>query len=428
MATFNTTPNPCPFNWYSADPAFQADADRVVTFVMRRLGEDFLSVELTKKMVYAAFEEATMLLNANIIEYQAKSNLTSLLGTPTGSIDPNTGLPAVGTVNFTDTYIYPSLDWLNRQAEPYLASIGYGQSQDTYSGSINISASRQDYDLYTELIDQNGVPLSEYSFSGSSPMRVVEVYHFAPSNFMFNSNFYGQTGGGGFGVGTVGNYGTNALAAATYQLLPVFGDVLRGHMLQTAMNVRMSTFRYRVSGRTLRIYPAPRIDTKLWIRVMFPLNVAPGALPSGSYTVSGSYYLTPGGFPGQLVGVGGNIYGSAHPANIAAGLISYTGLNPWARSWIFQYTLAICKEMVGQVRTKFKNFPIPGAELELNGDVILRQAKEEMERLLNGENGLISTLDSLTYDKLAEREATKAENMMKQMAFLPIPPTALSWG
>ena len=83
--------------------------------------------------------------------------------------------------------------------------------------------------------------------------------------------------------------------------------------------------------------------------------------------------------------------------------------------------------MVGQVRTKMKKFPIPGAELELNGDDMLAQSKDEKTFLMEGDHGLISKLDSLTFDKLAEREATKAENMMKQLAFMPLPPDGLSW-
>lgn len=423
MATFNTTPNPCPFNWYSTDAAFQADADRLVTFVLRRLGEDFLSVELTRKMIYAAFEEATMLLNANIIEYQAKSNLTSLLGTPTASIDPTTGKFSQTSVNYTNTYVTPNLEWLTKQAEPYLSSIGYGQSQETYTGSIDLQIGKQDYDLYTDLKDQHGVPLYNYALSGSSsPMKVVEVFHFGPSSYIFNSNYMLS-----HGLAIAPNEAF--IKDSTYYMLPIFEDVLRGHLLQTANNIRMSHYRYRISGRSIRIYPMPRIAGHLWIRVMFPANPVPGALPpNGSYTTSGSYYMTANGTPGQVIPQNFGLYGAANPASIAAGLVTYGSLNPWARSWIFQYTLAICKEMVGQVRTKMKKFPIPGADLELNGDDLLGQAKEEMNSLLYGEHGLISKLDSLTYDKLAEKEATKAENMMKQLAFMPLPPSALSWG
>lgn len=416
----DNTMNPVPFGYWVSDAAWRADADRTVVYVLRRLGEDFLSVELTKKMIWTAFEEATMQLNASIIEYQAKSNLTSLLGTPTASIDPVTGMYS-SSFNYTNTIIYPTLEWLNRQAEPYMASIGYGQSQDTYSGSINIKANQQDYDLYTDLKDVYGVPLYQYNLSGSTgQMRVVDVFHFGPSNYIFNSNYV-------LAHGLAVAQNETAIQDSTYYLLPIFEDVLRGHMIQTAQDVRMSHYRYRVAGRTLRIFPTPRKDTKLWIRVMFPMNATPGILPDG-VQVSGSYYVTGNGTPGQFFPGGQNVYVAAHPANIAAGLITYNSLNPWARNWIFQYTLAICKEMVGLVRTKFKRFPIPGAELELNGDDLVNQSKEEKQALLYGDGGLYTKLDNLTFDKLAEREAQRAENLNKQLSYLPIPPNGLMWG
>ena len=164
MASFSETIRPCPFGFFDSDPAFQSDADRMVTYVLRKLGEDVLSVELTKKMIWSCFEEATLMFNSVLIEYQAKSNLASLLGNPTGSIDPVTGKYSLNLVN---TYIQPNFEFLVRQAEPYASEVGYGQSMDSYSGSIRLETGRQDYDLYTELKDSNGQALSTYMGTGS---------------------------------------------------------------------------------------------------------------------------------------------------------------------------------------------------------------------------------------------------------------------
>ena len=58
MSTFLTTLNPTPFGFFDADTAFQSEADSMVTFVKRKLGDDVLSVELTKKQIWACFEES----------------------------------------------------------------------------------------------------------------------------------------------------------------------------------------------------------------------------------------------------------------------------------------------------------------------------------------------------------------------------------
>jgi hypothetical protein len=89
MSTFNTTLHPTPFGFYDKYQLFQQDADNMVTFVLRALGEDVLGVELTKQMIWANFETATREFNGKMIEYQNTSNLSNLLGSATGSIDAN---------------------------------------------------------------------------------------------------------------------------------------------------------------------------------------------------------------------------------------------------------------------------------------------------------------------------------------------------
>ena len=51
MTTFANTTNPTPFAFFDLDTVFQAEADAMVTFVKRSLGDDVLSVELTKKQI-----------------------------------------------------------------------------------------------------------------------------------------------------------------------------------------------------------------------------------------------------------------------------------------------------------------------------------------------------------------------------------------
>ena len=45
---------------------------------------------------------------------------------------------------------------------------------------------------------------------------------------------------------------------------------------------------------------------------------------------------------------------------------NYSRINSIGRQWIFEYTLALAKEMLGYVRGKYTTVPIPGAEVTLN--------------------------------------------------------------
>lgn len=411
-----TTMKPTPFGYYDSSPGFQADADKVVVYVLRRHGNDSLEVELTKKQIWACFEEAVLSFNANIIEYQAKSNLETILGLPSGSFDPVTGRT---NINLTDAYIQPNLEFLVRQVEAYASEVGYGQSQDSYSGSINLVDGQQHYDLSTDLVDDNGTPLLSY-LSGSGRMKVFEVYHFAPINYVFNSNL-------------ASNYVATGLPVESYipdtrfYVLPLHEDVLRANMFKTAQQVRRSNYRFRISGRTLSIYPIPQntqstMRNKLWVRIGFPSFFTDGTIASGAFggsgsiSVSGSSGFLPPLWGGSIVGV------TAHPANMPMGLINYDSLNPWAKNWIFQYTLALCTVLLGRIRSKFKSFPIPGSELSLNGDDLVSQGREDLNNLLYGEGGLIQTLDGLTATNLALRAAERAEAQAKQLVYVPMPP------
>lgn len=411
---FIQTIKPTPFGFYDSNPIFQKDADKIIFYVLRALGEDVLSVELTKKMIWMCYERAAFTFNAQIIDYQAKSNLASLLGTTTGSVDPNSANTAEMSVNLTNNYVQPNLEFLIKQAEPYSAEIGHGQSENTFSGSIRVVTGQQDYDLYTDLVDQSGVPLANYMPSGSQGrMRVVEVFHRAPIQYVFNSNLASNFIAAGLPV-------ESYVPDTRFYILPIFEDVLRASMIKEAQRVRRSNYRYRISGRHIRIFPAPReqidgISNQIWIRVRFPSNPSAGIIGSTSNT-SGSYINEDSTIPDN------SLYGVSNPANVPYGLVDYSSLNPWAKNWIFEYTLALCTELLGRVRNKFKSVPIGGADLQLNGDDLVTQGREDKEKLLYGDNGLIAKLESLTYDKLAEKEANKAESLLKQMSVVPFNP------
>lgn len=418
MANFMNVLKPTPFGFYDSDPSYQVDADKVVVFVLRKLGEDVLSVELTKKEIWACFEEATLAFNSLMIEYQAKSNLSSLLGSPTGSYNAQTNF---STINLTNTYIRPTLEFLVRQAEPYAAEVGYGGIQDTYSGSITLIAGKQDYNLYTDLKDDSGTPLASYMPSGSTgKMKIHEVFHEPPAGYVYNSNTNGSLANFAAAGFPIESY----TAGTRFYVLPLFEDVLRAGMMEAAARVRRSHYSYKIAGRFIRILPVPgnmieNYNDKLWIRMSYPMSGAPSILQSdilsGSSTISGSINVFQT-FPD------GTIFGVSNPANIPYGLIDYKSLNPWAKNWVYQYTLALAKELLGLIRSKFKNFPIPGGELTLNGDDLIEQARADKESLMYGEGGLIAKLDGLTYDKLAELDALRAENLQKQLNYLPMPP------
>ena len=382
MATFTDTTKPTPFGFFNEDEDFQREANAVITFVKRRLGDDILSVELTKKQIWGNLEESLLEYGSILNQYQAKSQLVQFLGASTGSLSGS-----------NDKYPRENLEYLTRFAEPYSMEAGTGGSYDFISGSIQLEKGRQDYNMYTELKDAQGGVLFN-SASNSSPsakMRIMEIFHFNPQAAY---RFFDTT--------SAINYLNNEFSFESFTpetifyVLPVFEDILRAGQLDISNRVRRSNYSYEVNGTNLRIFPQPTQDTpkKLWVKIRFRPNP-----------------LKPS-YEDQT------IHGVSNLSNVPFGRLIYNRLNSIGRQWIRQYALALSREQLGLIRSKFGNIPIPGATLTLNGDNLITQGREDKEKL---KTSLQEMLETMTYDKLMETQAARAESINKQLKFVPMP-------
>lgn len=392
MASFSQTVNPTPFGFFDSDTDFQTEADAMIKFVKRKLGDDVLSVELTSKQIWSCFEESCLEYSRHINEMRIKGELVDMLGLPTGSTD------------FTNKYPRATLEYLIRQAEPY-ASLAYvGGAYDATLTYIDIEVGRQDYNIYTELKiatgDLSGSLFVDNVPSGSAgKIRLVDVFHFSPQaaqqtllNASNITNF----------LATNFNY-ESYVNSTVFYVLPVFEDVLRRTMLETAFRVRRSNYSYEIIGSNLRIYPTPIYTSKLYIKAATTQN----PVLSGGSSLSGSIAFNDD-----------SIYGVSSPSNAPLDNIPYTSITSAGRQWIRQYCFALCRELLGLIRTKFDHIPVPNAEVRLNGDTLLQNAREDKEKL---KDQLKEFLLEMTPDKLTEREVAIAENLQKQLRLIPMP-------
>tara|TARA_B100000686_G_scaffold333539_1_gene399584 strand:+ start:92 stop:1276 length:1185 start_codon:yes stop_codon:yes gene_type:complete len=386
MATFSNTTSPTPFGAFDSDNDFKADADNIVTFVKRKLGDDILSVELTKKQIWSNFEESVFEYGSILNQYQAKSQIVQFLGMPITGTDGHMS-------GSEQKYPRQNLDYLTRFAEPYASEAGIGGSYNSLSGSIQLIQGQQDYDIYDSLKDAAGNTIFS-SGSNARPktrLKVKEVFHSGPQAAY---RFFDTT--------SAINYLNNEFTFESFTpetifyVLPVFEDILRAGQLDLSNRVRRSNYGYEVMGTKIRIYPKPTQDNpkKLFIKVMYKMD-----------PLNPSYH-------DETVG------GVSNLSNIPFGNLKYTKINSIGRQWIRQFSLALSKEQLGLIRSKFGNIPIPGAELTLNGGDLVTQGREDKEKLITQ---LKEMLDTMTYDKLQETAATKAEMIHKQLKFIPMP-------
>jgi hypothetical protein len=85
--------------------------------------------------------------------------------------------------------------------------------------------------------------------------------------------------------------------------------------------------------------------------------------------------------------------------------------------WIYQYTLALCREVLGYVRGKYSTVPIPGAEVTLNQNDLLTDARSQKEALLTQ---LRETLNEVGRQKQLEKLAANSENLLKVLNDVPM--------
>ena len=97
---------------------------------------------------------------------------------------------------------------------------------------------------------------------------------------------------------------------------------------------------------------------------------------------------------------------------------NYNQINSIGRSWVFDYTLSLCKEILGYVRGKYTQVPIPGAETVLNQQDLLSAATAEKLAMITR---LREYFDETSRDKLLERKASEADSLIKIEAAVPYP-------
>lgn len=400
-STSNVTADALPFGVYG-DPAsplysrnFVSGAVDQVSFTYRRLGGDVLDIELTEENVYAAYEEATLEYSNIINQHQAENTLSDMLGATTGSFDEDGNLKegtdlssSLGGVGAELKFPRFRLAYENRIGGSLSKRIGVGGDKTEYSASVDAQQNKQDYDLQKAV--ENDPNLSG-SVDGEQ-IRVTKVYFETPRSAW---RFYGYYGGLNV-VGNLHNYGQYS-DDSTFEMIPPWQNKLQAIQYEDAIYTRLSHFSFELQNNKLRIYPSPDSvgPDKIWFDFYVPED------PWNTET------------EGDIGVDGVNNFNTLPYQNIP-----YENINSMGKQWIRKYALAISKEMLGQIRSKFDPLPIPGNETSLNADALLDQAQQEKGDL---KEDLKDKLDDLTYEELVKRDKEMVEAKKKMDEGTPLP-------
>ena len=383
---WNNNPGPVwgntPYGFYDNDQNFQQEAPLFATWGARRLGYPIVNVELQDINFYACLEEAITAYGNEVYQYKIREGYLSM----EGNIVDN-------TTTFNNQLVTPNLGTVIRIAETYGSEGGAGGYTTYYTGSIKLQNGVQDYDLKAWA--------SASGISGSG-IEIKKIFYEQPPAIVRYFDPYAGTGTGiqslletfGFGQFSPG---------INFLLMPIYFDVQKLQSIELNDQIRKSAYSFDLVNNNLRLFPIPQnLSEGLNDKLLFHYikrderNDVTSATPD--YNPNTSTLVT-------------------NVSNVPYANPVYCEINSVGRQWIRQYALAVVKETLGYVRKKYATIPIPGAEVTLNGDDLLTDARTEKAALLEQ---LRATLDITSRKTQLENQAAEADFIQKTLINAPI--------
>ena len=380
-------PGDTPFGFYDNDPTFEKDADKVCTFVTRRLGYPLVEIELQAINIYAAFEEAVTIYGNELYAYKIRENYLTLEGAPS-------------SIEIDEAIVSPNLGRIIDYSEQYGSEAGTGGNVPWHKLAVPLTASVQDYDL-NALAYQSG-------FTEPNDIEIMRVFYETPPASALMAQAYdgfgfglgGSVAAGIDGVGGLGGFGYGG----GYLMMPLNYDMQVIQQIELNDMIRVSNYSFEMHNNVLRVFPIPGSGGNAG-------NV------SGSEVGVGNMWVE---FMSKSQRSSASIVEAYEKIKYVSGVPyknpKYDEINSVGRSWIFEMTLAICKEMLGYVRGKYETIPIPNAEITLNQADLIAAAREEKEALLAS---LRSFFDETSREKLLERRTMESNFVMEELDRVP---------
>jgi len=370
-----TGSSPTAFGFYDDDTAFKIDADRVANFVARRLGYPIMEVELQDIQFWTAFEEAITTYGNELYAYQVRDNMLSLEGAPTSS-------------NLNNALITPNMATIVRLSQQYASEAGTGGNITYYSGSLALTSGVQEYDLVEWAVSQ--------SISGSIEIKSVFYQSIPAVNQMYAPYGLGAFGGLG-GTPAAGIYGGiyGGGYGGGYLMMPVAFDAAVVQGIELSNTIRLSSYTFEIINNKIKVFPIPSDnDTRnghLWFEyIKDEERITNGLIQTNTVT---------------------------NPSNAPYGNPTYSQINSIGRQWIFEYTLALCKEMLGYVRGKYSTVPIPDQNMSLNQSDLLSAATAEKQALIER---IRAYFDETSKKSLLERRSQESDFRKQEISNVPM--------
>ena len=195
--------------------------------------------------------------------------------------------------------------------------------------------------------------------------------------------------------------------SVSFMMMPIHADLLRLQAIEFNDQIRKSHYSFELHGDDIKFYPVPTAGTgssassiyytKVWIEYIFEEDKSKDAILFGNTALLN------------------NVVSDA--SNIPYTYQTYGTINDMGRSWIIKYGIALAKEMLGFVRSKYSSIPIPNGEVSLNGSDLISQGQSEKDSLITQ---LREFLDKLTKENMMTRQNAESTQLNELLAKVPL--------
>ena len=363
-----------PYGFYDADTEFSGSSnhsvDKFADWAAKRLGFPIIAVEMQETQFYACYEEAITEYSAQVNQFNIRDNMLSLQGQSTGS-------------NITHTKVTPTFGRNIELAEQYGTEAGVGGTIDFKTGSIEITSGSQTYDLnalWANVSESgNAIEVRKIHYEGSPAI----TRYFDP---------YAGTGDGSYNMLDSFGWGNNS-PAVQFMMMPMYADLLKVQAIEFNDQIRKSAYSFELQNNNLRIFPNP----------------------TSNYTLHFTYLLKS---DRSNTGQGTTTAVVSDFSNAPYDNMEFKHINDVGKQWIKKYALALCKELLGTIRSKYASLPIPGAETTMDGDTLRGEATAEKEVLMTQ---LREMLELTSRKTLLEADKEEAQHLQDKLGKVPIP-------
>ena len=340
------------------------------------MGYPIIDVELVDEQFYACFEEATSEYSAQVNQFNIRNNLDTLKGKKAGT-------------NYTQKLVDGgNLPIIFRMSQAYGTLAGVGGPTDYKKAYVDLTASIQEYDLTSVAYDATTAELLDSDVQRD----VVKVYYEAVPAITRFFDPYSVGAQGTLNLISELGFG-NYSPAAQFLLMPLYEDVLRMQHIEFNDHIRKSAFTFNIVNNKLTIFPVPSALTPVK-RIYFD-------------------YFDRTDFENNSAMIKSNVVSDY--SDIKYDFIQYSNINDVGKQWIRKYTLALAKELLGAIREKYNEIPIPDATVSLDGAALRSEAQVEKDALITQLRENLEELSRKQQFEIRKNEADYHQEMLKKV-------------